>query len=880
MEEINGRNNLKKFNIAEFLHRFFETNKLSGLLVGFIAILIIIPFSFTDIYNLFELKLFDLRMKSKPSVSEWDKLYFVNIDDTSINSLGQFPWTRDLYAAGLDTMKDMGLSLIAFDVMFPDPSPNRINEDAYNKLLKQAVSKKVISEKEITPVFKNIDEIFKTAIKNNGAAIISYTFSDDDLTPDQINNRKSRAFIEGKKRFESIASIPVPQGREREFESLIDNRAKVIVYPIDNLLQSSDNFGFVNRFTDIDGTIRRVRLVQVFDGRLYFNLALSMVIKACNVNKDNIEVNPGRNIILKNAFNEIKQAHEDIVIPINSSGMIIVNWAGEGPMERSFKTLPFFALLEYPKFAGWVYEFFDNIGGFEGIHKRAQIEEEIDALEALYSQGVNDDERAKIWEELINKKDELLREKLGYLDLMIAERERLIEEAGPDAAGTKNIDTLTEDIRVVEVVLRTEGIKNKIGIIGLTATGTSDIASIPLHNEYPGVGTYHNTVNTIMQREYINPVGVLVNFILITVMAMLTGFIMQKLSSIRSLLASIIGFIFMNIIIIFVFIFNNIYAEQLGLNLAFIIPSVVIVSIKLVTEESQKKFIKDAFSRYIAPDVIAQIMENPESLQLGGESRDITIFFSDVAGFTSISEKLAPVELVALLNEYLSEMTDIIISHGGTIDKYIGDAIMAFYGAPQVYEDHGLRACLAAIDMKRRLRGLQEKWKQSGRLELFARMGINSGKTIVGNMGSALRMDYTAMGDSVNLASRLEGANKVYDTTAIISGHTYDNAKDYIDARRLDTVQVVGKTEAVVIYELIGRKGALPQKSYDMLGLYNQGIDMFGERQWNKAQKCFKNAIDLFPDDGPARLYLARCNEYIKNPPSKGWSGIYKLESK
>ena len=871
---------MDKFNFVRFLNKFFETNKFSGLLLGIIAIALIIPFSFSNTYNLFELRLFDLRMKNKPSISEWNKLYFINIDDDSINFLGQFPWTRDLYAAGLDAMKSVGISLAAFDVMFPDPSPNRINEDVYNKLLKQSVSKRLISEKDIMPVLKNIDVIFSDALKNNGAAIIAYTFSDDEPVLDRNRKQKSSElnFI---KRFESIASIPVPQGREREFESLSDNRAKAIVYPIDKLLQSSNNFGFVNRFTDIDGTIRRVRLVQVFNGRVYFNLALSMLIEACNVKKENIEINPGRNIILKNAFNEMKQSYEDIIIPINNSGMIIVNWAGEGPMEKSFKSLPFYAFLEYPKFVNGVYEFFDSIGGIEGIHKRVQLEAEIDDLEALYSHAVNDGERAKTWKELINKRDELAHEKLGYLNSLIEEREKLKLNADVNSPkDMESIDSINGDIKAVELVLRTEEVKDKIGIIGLTATGTSDIASIPLHNEYPGVGTYNNTVNTIMQREYIRSLEKYVDFILIAVIALLVGFVMQNLSSIVSLLASISGFILLNILIIYIFMFHNICVEQLGLNLAFVIPSVAIVSIKLVAEESQKRFIKGAFSRYIAPDVIEQIMENPELLQLGGESREITIFFSDVTGFTSISEKLSPVELVALLNEYLSEMTDIIISHGGTIDKYIGDAIMAFYGAPQIYDDHGLRACLAAIDMKRKLRDLQDKWKMSGQIELFARMGINSGKTVVGNMGSALRMDYTVMGDSVNLASRLEGVNKMYDTTAIISEHTYTNAKDQIDARKLDRIRVVGKTETVLIYELLGRKGTLPSKFYDMLVLYNQGLEMFNEQQWKRAQNFFKDAIDIIPDDGPAILYLNRCNKFIKNPPSKDWDGVYSLDTK
>nr|HPR38509.1 adenylate/guanylate cyclase domain-containing protein [Spirochaetota bacterium] len=291
-------------------------------------------------------------------------------------------------------------------------------------------------------------------------------------------------------------------------------------------------------------------------------------------------------------------------------------------------------------------------------------------------------------------------------------------------------------------------------------------------------------------------------------------------------------------------------------------------------------FIKGAFSRYIAPDVIEQIMEHPESLELGGENRRITTFFSDVAGFSTISEKLTPPELVKLLNEYLSEMTDIIISHGGTIDKYEGDAIMAFYGAPHPYVDHELRACLAAIDMKKRLRELQEHWRNIGQHELFVRMGMNTGMAVVGNMGSRMRMDYTAMGDSVNLASRLEGANKVYGTTAMISENTYNAVKEHVETRRLDFLRVVGKTEPIGIFELLGMKGSLPQKVYDALEHYNKGMDYFRERQWKRAMNAFHDALKILPDDGPSKTYVKRCEEFMKKPPSQKWDGVYTMKSK
>jgi len=341
-----------------------------------------------------------------------------------------------------------------------------------------------------------------------------------------------------------------------------------------------------------------------------------------------------------------------------------------------------------------------------------------------------------------------------------------------------------------------------------------------------------------------------------------------------------LGFIIYNLLAFYLFAVHSVLIEQLGMNLALLMPSVAIISIKLINEEGQKRFIKGAFSRYIAPDVIEQIMQHPESLELGGENRRITIFFSDVAGFSTISEKLTPPELVSLLNEYLSQMTDIIISHGGTIDKYEGDAIMAFYGAPQPYTDHEIRACLAAIDMKKRLREMQEQWKKIGQHQLFVRMGMNTGMAVVGNMGSRMRMDYTAMGDSVNLASRLEGANKFYGSTAMISENTYANVKDTAETRKLDIIRVIGKTEPIGIYELLGLKGKLPQKVYDTIEHYNEGLKFFGERQWKRAMKAFEDALKILPDDGPSKTYVGRCEEFMKKPPSKKWDGVYSMKSK
>jgi adenylate cyclase len=224
------------------------------------------------------------------------------------------------------------------------------------------------------------------------------------------------------------------------------------------------------------------------------------------------------------------------------------------------------------------------------------------------------------------------------------------------------------------------------------------------------------------------------------------------------------------------------------------------------TEEKSRKWITSVFGKYVSPVVIDTLIKNPDKLNLGGEKRNITIFFSDIRGFTPISEKLQPEELVHLLNEYLTEMTSIIMDGQGLVDKYMGDAIMAFWGAPIEQPNHAELACESSLKMVDKLRELQKKWKKEGIPSFDIGIGLNSGEAIVGNMGSKSRFDYTAMGDNVNIASRLEGLNKKYDTNIIISENTYKLVKDKFKTKKIDTVKVKGKEKSIIIYELLSKK--------------------------------------------------------------------------
>jgi len=609
-----------------------------------------------------------------------------------------------------------------------------------------------------------------------------------------------------------------------------------------------------------------------------------MLADACGISKDGIEVFPGKKIVLKNALNPMTHDKGDLEIPINSEGMFYVNWAGPGKREKgSFKILPFYMLLEYnDNIAEDVNNFFDKEGGPQGAAELGQIYADLDAAQVKYRASKQNSERKDLGAKVSNLRKKIKKIKDGYLHSFkesIKAKEDLVKDK-KDPALLEEIKIMKEDATMIEMVIKIESLKDNLILTGLTAIGGIDIGAIPLDEEYAMVGTYHNTVNTIVNKRFIKIIGAFPNYFIMLVLSLFMGFIIQRLDAKKGLFAIVAGMLSINVAAICFFIFLDIWFDQLGFNLALVLPSISIAGIKFINEESQKRYIKGVFGRYLSPEVIEVILGNPGALELGGESREITIFFSDVAGFSTISEKLKPKDLVTLLNEYLSEMTDIILRFSGTVDKYEGDAIIAFYGAPHHFEDHAFKCCMAAIEMKRKLREMQELWRKVGKDELYVRMGMNTGEAVVGNMGSKARMDYTCMGDSVNLASRLEGANKFYQTYAMISGSTYEKVKEHIEARKLDTIRVIGKKDAVDIYELLGKKGSLPDRMYSLMEKYYQGLESFRNRDWKKALSLFREGLKIDKDDGPSLTYVKRCHEFMKNPPSKNWDGVYSLKSK
>ena len=417
--------------------------------------------------------------------------------------------------------------------------------------------------------------------------------------------------------------------------------------------------------------------------------------------------------------------------------------------------------------------------------------------------------------------------------------------------------------------------------VGTTAAGTYDLRVTPLSPFTPGVLIQMTALDNLLRSQAIAqaPPWAFVLTTLVLCIGTAWAFVLVQRQALKFLLIAGLALAYYGLVI-HAFTDHDVWMELVFPEGALALTYAVSATVEYLIEGRQRRVLRAVFDKYMAAEVVDEIMRNPESIKLGGEKKELTVFFSDVAGFTTISEKLDPEDLVFLLNEYLSSMTDIILRYRGNVNKYLGDGIMAIFGAPRGEPTHASLACFAALENQAALARLREGWTARGYPEMIARIGINSGPLVVGNMGSQARMEYTVMGDSVNLASRLEGANKFYNTLILLGPRTYELAKPDIEAREVDILRVKGKLEPVVVYELLARKGALPAEKQHVVALYQDGLAAYKQREFTVAKERFEAARALDPSDGPTKVYLHRVQEYLATPPPPDWDGVYVLQSK
>ena len=396
-----------------------------------------------------------------------------------------------------------------------------------------------------------------------------------------------------------------------------------------------------------------------------------------------------------------------------------------------------------------------------------------------------------------------------------------------------------------------------------------------------GIEIHANIIMNLLNRNFLRRPKFIITFVSIILWSIITALLFEMLLPVAgTVIAIIIAFV------TFALGYFSYYSLGQVVNLAPLLVSifsiwVINTLINYLKQRKKANTTKAMFSKFVSADVVQYMLDNPDLVRPGGSKTELTIFFSDVAGFTTISEGLSPEDLVILLNEYLGAMTDLLFEYGGTLDKFIGDAVMAFWNFPKKQEDHAVRAVLCAIAMQKKIKELQIDWARRGFPKVAARCGINTQDVVVGYMGSQkAQMNFTCMGDGVNLASRLEGANKEYGTMMMVSDNTYQRVKHAVRGRFLDFLAVKGKKEPVKVHELVCKIGDEPEGWFEKTELYDKGIQLHLERKWDEAIATFEEVLKLDPNDGPSKTYITRCNEYKVNPPPEGWDGRYILTHK
>ena len=426
-------------------------------------------------------------------------------------------------------------------------------------------------------------------------------------------------------------------------------------------------------------------------------------------------------------------------------------------------------------------------------------------------------------------------------------------------------------------------LKDKIVMVGATAVGIYDLRVTPFSGIFPGVEVQATAIDNLLKDNFISysDYGLLRILLIILGLGILLGVLLQRLSAVWGFIVALGMLEIFTLINYFLFSRFNLYLELFYPTLGITLIYVGISMQQFLHEEQERERVRKAFESYVAPTIVQEMLKHPEQLRLGGERRQITLLFTDIRGFTTISENLEndPQSLVRMLHDFLNPMSNIIINHGGTIDKYMGDAIMALFGAPLIQPDHARLACRAALDMTIALKNLNAHWQTMGRPLIRIGVGVNSGPVTVGNLGSDRLFDYTAVGDNVNLASRLEGLNKYYGTSILISQTTAELIGGGFILREVDRVQVKGKAQAAGIFEVMGEGEAAPALAR-FLDSFHQGLALYRERRWPESLAAFAAALEEHPEDGATLRYQKLVQQLIAAPPGPEWTGVTVMDGK
>lgn len=864
-----------------------------------------------------DLKVADWFQRPLKSTVENKNVIMINVDDSAVDQIGSWPFSRDVYADSLVTLRELGTESVVFDLSFVDKSQAKIDENYVTETLPDYVDSdfEYLDEKIINMLGQlaegsiNSDDAESVAedmlyttdtVKNSLKTNISHLVESQDAALAKALKYFDNSFLT--LTFDNSTEISKDEKDYLSNYIALDNieiqndtktpEFSYVLPAISDFMVKAKRAGFVNADPDKDGYLRRIHLVYKYNGKYYGQLVFVPILK--HYGNPKVIIND-REIILKDCqiTDSIKK---DIKIPRSEDGSILVKYPKKVYVEYNC-----LSLWSIYRLALWENDLSNNISVLNDLGYFDYCEDEENPFTAYSNANY-------VKDSLLNQEDDLTFEDYMqfrntffslYNNFLNGEYENWLCEDYPDEE---------DEIRETFAICRedysdymefrkkiTDKVKDAICIVGTTATSTSDYGLNQYEEHYPNPGVHYTIANMLLDQDFVDDSPVWISIVLAFIICMLYSFMSHRITSTGRQIFTGLSFLIATIIVFLLyFIFTKNYIGIVipfaSLFITFIVTSIV----GFVTASHDKRFITNAFSQCLSKEVVADIVANPSSFKLGGQRLEMTAMFTDIQKFSGFSELLTASQLVALLNFYLTKMSNIIMDERGTVDKYEGDAIIALVGAPVKMEDHAERACAAAIKMKKAEhemnnyitmiasnekpedmeQDLYDAFKtmvENGR-SLFTRIGLNSGEMIAGYMGSENKKNYTMMGNNVNLASRLEGVNKQYHTSGImISEATRNLIGERFLVRSLDRVRVVNVNTPIRLYELLDEKADAGIEQIEYVAQWEQALSVFESRDFTKAGQMMKALMEKNPRDSVVRYYISLIDNFFAK-------GIYPTE--
>lgn len=887
------------------------------------AALITIALGYIGLYKTPDNRIYDAFLHIRPSVDEHESILLIDVDDLAVSKVGVWPWSRHVMADGLVTMKEFNARYAVFDIEYTEDGPLGVNSQVLNE--------------EIPELFANEFSYLSENTAQLAQAVENYTLP-MEAVPEYLGelnllaDRTKQVLLEGvqdiardndaylgnaahffERAFFTVNMLgqvdeDVPESRKewaKENMSLSNINGNIdsiqnwvdIRPAVDKVIRNAAGAGYVNIIIDEDGVRRRVNLFMREGQYIFGQLAVAPLLHWLG--------NPG--VVVTEKEYKIEDARmpggetRDITIPRTPEGPVLITWPAKDFL-NSFRHLSYYYLVLHQEQENRLIhnlKIMNDAGYLSFYRGENALLDPYSYGEAIKADVLSGGDPSQIdeyrevrtyfFEELgAYLKGPAKNDLISQIDDALATPGLSEEDIGYYTEIRENVTAFFDasndlyDALMETRTILTEELEGSFCLIGHTGTSTTDRGVNPFEKEYDNVGTHASVANMILQDEFLQTTPWWVSGLVAIAFVAAVFFSVRKLRPGMSLL---IGFCYLVVLSagsIFAFIFLNTYIQILTPFFALGLTFVGITIFQFISTSQEKTFIHDAFGKYLSGNVVDELLQHPEKLALGGEKRFMTALFTDIKGFSTISEHLDPTELVALLNKYLTRMSDILLAEQATIDKYEGDAIISFFGAPIDLPDHAERACRSAVRMKEAEIDLNEEIRNEGKIttSLNTRIGINTGDMVVGNMGTSGKMDYTIMGNAVNLAARLEGVNKQYGTMTLVSEITYENGGEPFVARQLDRVRVVGIENPVRLYELIGEKGKVDPAIIEGLEIFHQGLKLFERKAWTESKKVLQSVLEVLPEDGPAQTFIKRCEDFEKKPPKDTWDGVFTLTTK